>query len=84
MFSQIRDRKHIERNFHSVARGHAPGVELGMNESKTLAWGFAMASHRLHIHTRFGPDWCHGLTKLKYKRSCMPSVSHLGDVVYTL
>ena len=31
MFSQIKDRKHIEQNFHSVHScwGHAPGVGLG-------------------------------------------------------
>ena len=28
VFSQIKDRKHIEQNFHSVAR--CPGVELGV------------------------------------------------------
>ena len=33
------------------------------------------------LHTRFGPDWCFGLTKLKYKRSYVSSVSQLGDVV---
>ena len=26
---QIKDRKHIEQNFHSVAGGHVPGVVLG-------------------------------------------------------
>ena len=26
----MKDRKHIEHNFHSVAGGHAPGVELGV------------------------------------------------------
>ena len=48
MFSQIKDRKHIEQNFHSVARV-SPGVGLCecWGESKTLAWGFAMAPHRL-------------------------------------
>ena len=30
--------------------GHAPGVGLGgAGWSKILAWGFAMAPHRLHI-----------------------------------
>ena len=29
LFSQIKDRKHIEYNFHSVAGGHAPWVGLG-------------------------------------------------------
>ena len=49
MFSQIKDRKHIEQNFHSVARVMPWGWDLGGagGESKTLAWGFAMASHGL-------------------------------------
>ena len=43
-------RKYIEQNFYSVAGGHAPGVGLGgVGWSKTLAWGFAMAPHRLCI-----------------------------------
>ena len=48
VFSQIKDRKHIEQNFHSVARV-MPRVGLmgAGGESKTLAWGFAMAPHRL-------------------------------------
>ena len=47
MFSQIKDRKHIEQNFHSVAKA-CPGVGPGvLGESKTLALGFAMAPHRL-------------------------------------
>ena len=42
-FLQIKDRKHIEQNFHSVA-GVMPQVwDLGvLGGSKTLAWGFAM------------------------------------------
>ena len=28
-FLQIKDRKHIEHNFHSVRWGHAPGKGLG-------------------------------------------------------
>ena len=49
MFSQIKDRKHIEQNFHSVARVMPRGGTCGCwgGESKTLAWGFAMAPHRL-------------------------------------
>ena len=45
VFSQIKDSKHIVKDFHSVAR-----VGLGAaggGESKTLAWGFAMVPHRL-------------------------------------
>ena len=45
MFSQIKDRKHIE---HSVARVMPRGGTWGcFGESKTLAWGFAMVPHRL-------------------------------------
>ena len=51
VFSQIKDRKHIEQNFHSIAGiMHAPGVGLGgAGVSKTLAWGFAMVPDRLRI-----------------------------------
>lgn len=38
-------------------------------------------SFMMPYHTRFGPDWCFGLIKLKYKRSYVSSVSQLGDVV---
>ena len=44
VFSQIKDRKHIEQNFHSVAKVMPRGGTGGV---KTLAWGFAMAPHRL-------------------------------------
>ena len=48
VFSQIKDRKHIEQNFHSVARVMPRGGTYRCwGESKTLAWGFAMAPHRL-------------------------------------
>ena len=48
VFSQIKDRKHIEQNFHSVARVMPwGGTYRCWGESKTLAWGFAMAPHRL-------------------------------------
>ena len=47
--SQIKDGKHIEQNFHSVARVMPRGGTCGCwGESKTLACGFAMAPHRLH------------------------------------
>ena len=49
MFSQIKDRKHIEQNFHSVAGVMPQGWDLGCWGSKALAWGFAMAPHRLRI-----------------------------------
>ena len=48
----MKDRKHIEQNFHSVAvAGVIPqGWDLGvLVRSKTLAWGFVMAPHWLHI-----------------------------------
>ena len=38
-------------------------------------------SFMIPYHTRFGPDWCFGLIKLKYKRSYVSSVSQLGDAV---
>ena len=44
----IKDRKHIEQNFHSVAGFMPQGLDLGvLGWSKTLAWGFAMMPHRL-------------------------------------
>ena len=50
VFSQIKDRKHVEQNFHSVARVMPWGWICGCwGESKTLAWGFAMAPHRLRV-----------------------------------
>ena len=50
MFSQIKDRKPIKQNFHSVARVMPQGWDLGvLAGSETLAWGFAMAPHRLRI-----------------------------------
>ena len=50
-FLQIKDRKHIEQNFDSVATGVMPqGCDLGvLGGSKTLTRGFAMAPHRLCI-----------------------------------
>ena len=45
MFSHIKDRK---QNFHSVARVMPQGGTCGcLGESKTIAWGFAMAPYRL-------------------------------------
>ena len=50
VFSQIKDRKHIEQNF-ILLPDSCPGVGFagggGGGGSKTLAWGFAMAPHRL-------------------------------------
>ena len=49
-FLHIKDRKHIEQNFHSVAGVVPQGWDLGvLGGSKTLAWGFAMAPHQLRI-----------------------------------
>ena len=49
VFSKIKDRKHIEQNFHSVARVMPWGGPCGCwVESKTVAWGYAMGPHRLH------------------------------------
>ena len=43
-------KKHIEQNFHSVAWVMSQGMGLGgACGSKTLAWGFGMAPHRLRI-----------------------------------
>ena len=48
VFSQIKDRKHIEQNVHSVARVMPRDGTCGCCvESKTLAWGFAIAPYRL-------------------------------------
>ena len=53
-FLQIKDRKHIEQNFHSVAGVMPQGWDLGvLGGSKTLAWGFAMPPHRLRILVTF-------------------------------
>ena len=43
-------RKHIEQNFHSIGGVMPQGWDVGvLGESKGLAWGFAMAPHRLRI-----------------------------------
>ena len=47
VFSQIKDRKHIEQNFCSVAKVMARGGISGSGGVKNVAWGFAMAPHRL-------------------------------------
>ena len=45
VFSQIKDRKHIEQNLHSVARILSQGWDFGMLVgSKTLAWGFGITA----------------------------------------
>ena len=47
-FLQIKDRKHIEQNFHSVAGVMPQGWDLVVG-SKAFAWGFAMTHNRLCI-----------------------------------
>ena len=52
--SQIKYRKHIEQNFHSVARFMPRGGTCECwGESKTFAWEFAMAPHRLRALVRY-------------------------------
>ena len=46
MFSQIKDRKHIEHIAGVMPQGRDLGVLGG---SKTLAWGFVMVPHRLRV-----------------------------------
>ena len=51
---QVKDRNHIEQNFYSVAGVMPQGWDLGvLGGLKTLAWGFAMALHRLRILVLF-------------------------------
>ena len=46
VFLQIKDRKQIEQNFHSVAGVMPQGWDFGvLGGSNTLVWGFAMAPH---------------------------------------
>ena len=40
-------------------------------------------SFMLPYHTRFGPDWCFGLIKIKHKHSYVSSISQLAEVVLT-
>ena len=48
VFSQMKDRKHIEQQYLLCCQGHAPGWDCGvLGDLKTLAWGFAMVPHRL-------------------------------------
>ena len=51
-FLQIKDRKHIEQNFHSVAGVMPQGWDLGVL-GRSFTWGFAMVPHRLHILVYF-------------------------------
>ena len=49
VFSQIKDKKNYLTDFLFCCLGHAPVVGLGVLWSKTLAWGCAMAPHRLRV-----------------------------------
>ena len=57
MFSQIKDRKHIEQNIHFdvwvIPWGWDLGV-LGGGGSKTLTWGFAAPPSTAHSSLCFG------------------------------
>ena len=53
MFSQIKDRKHIEQNFPSVVGVMPQGWDLGVRGPKTLTCGFAMAPLLLNILNYF-------------------------------
>ena len=54
VFSQIKYRKHIKQNFHSVAKVMPGGGDCGvLGESKTLACGFAMMHHQLCAQVLF-------------------------------
>ena len=88
-FLQIKDRKHIEQNFHSVAGVMPQGWDLGvMGGSKTLAWGFAMAPHRLRIlvyifiYNTFKRDLNKLMTLIRrrvlWRLRCLPTKRTLG------
>ena len=90
-FLQIKDRKHIEQNFHSAARVMPQGWDLGMlGGSKTLAWRFAMAPHRRRILVFHVNSFCHLLNQWlffkinffeKYFQEYHQSVKQLGLVI---
>ena len=52
-FLQIKDRKHIEQKFHSIAGVMPQGWDLGCWWVKILARGFATAPHRLRILVKY-------------------------------
>ena len=49
LFAQIKDRKRIEQNLHSVTVVTPQEWDLGCWGSKTLGLGFAMAPHRMRV-----------------------------------
>ena len=84
MFSQTKERKHTEQNFHSVAKVMPRGGTSGCwGESKTLAWGFAMAPHRLHTLVVFGTDPDSLLTQFSRSLGALPVKFELVQL-YTL
>ena len=46
---QIKDRKYVEQNFHSVAEVMPQGLDLGVPGVKIFSVGFAMAPYRLRV-----------------------------------
>ena len=64
----------------------------GQNKNKFLVWCFLWRTfHTLHHHvsvnfliaghTKFGPDWCFGLVKQKFRQTKVSSLSEIADVV---
>ena len=49
MFSQTKDKKHIEQNFHSVAGVMPKGWDLGVLGVKNISMGICDDAHRLHV-----------------------------------
>ena len=67
--------KTYQIGFSFYRLGHAPGVGLwGTGGSKTLAWGFAMVSHRLRILV-----FCFAIILLR-KRKLVTLLWHLAGV----
>ncbi len=63
----------------------------GQNENKYVLWYMAWRTiHKLHHfvtlnfmisgHTKFGPDWCFGLRKQKYRHTCVLTLQDIADV----
>ena len=49
-------------------------VMVGLNQSVTI-------SFLLVGHTKFAPDWCFGLFKLRFRRTFVSSLQEIADVV---
>ena len=56
---------------------------VGKNKNNVIQEFNKKIKSSLPYHTRFGPDWCFGLIKLKYRRSQISSVFELARVVNT-